>query len=351
MGMTMFALELRLDAPGGGGLSGALTEESARVRARIYRELGLKAYSRAWVRLELDTPPGQRTLEQLLVVCRGGQAVAGAGTLYERLGEDESAAAQWSYLDTRTADNSFSLWDDYPSFKPSEVAGKHALNHAFVSEDFVRACGRSKLRGISFLRCRPRGRKPAPAWFAALPAHGLGRGLDHPWFDRPRWLAAVSGDRSKRASSPDTGQHAFHQRFLREDGVDGVELLQPLLELFPGRARQASVLEGLNIVTVPRFWTQALPDADFAYVPWGEDGPNREGKLLRFRMLAVSRRARLALIEAGALAEKAFLGVRTVAAPEPGVELLDERHPPVPPMYSPAELATLREREKTLFPV
>lgn len=346
----MFALELRLDAPGGDGLAGALTEESARVRARIYRELGLKAHSKAWVRLEPDTAQGRRTIERILQACRSGQVVAGAGTLYERLGEDESAGAQWSYLDTKTADNSFSLWDEYPSFKPSEVAGRCALNHTFVAQAFVQACARSKLRGISFLRCRPRGRKPGPAWYVALPAQGLGRGLDHPWFDRPRWLAAVGDDRSKRASSPDTGQHGFHQRFLRGEVVVDIELLQLLLELFPGTARHASALEGLSIVTVPRYWTEALPDADFAYVPWGEDGPNREGKLLRFRMLAVSRRARRALIEAGLFAEKAFLGVRAVAAPEPGVELLDARHPPLPPMYSPAELAALREREKALFP-
>lgn len=350
MGMTMFELELRLDAPGGDGLSGALTEESARVRARIYRQLGLKVHSRAWVRLEPDTAQGRRTIERLLQACRSGQVVAGAGTLYERLGEDESAGAQWSYLDTKTADNSFSLWDDYPSFKPSEVAGQYALNHTFVAEAFVRACARSKLHGISFLRCRPRGRKPAPAWYAALPAQGLGRGLDHPWFDRPRWLAAVGDDRSKRASSPDTGQYGFHQRFLREERVKCVKSLQPLFELFPMSARHASALEGLNVVTVPRYWTRALPDADFAYVPWGEDGPNREGKPMRFRMLAVACRARRALIEAGLFPEKAFLGVRTIAAPEPGVELLDERHPPVSPMYSPAELAALREREKTLVP-
>lgn len=33
----------------------------------------------------------------------------------------------------------------------------------------------------------------------------------------------------------------------------------------------------------------------------------------------------------------------------PGVEVLDERHGPVPPMYTPAELAALRIEEQRLF--
>jgi hypothetical protein len=348
--MPRHELELRLDAPGAVGLGNALTEASARVRERVYHELGLKAFSNAWVRIDVGTEKGRRTLKELLQACRSGRVVAGAATLYERLTADESAATDWFYLATKTADESFSLWDDYPSFRPSEVAREHALNHTFVSEAFVAACARAKLRGISFLRCRPRGRKPAPAWFAALPEHGLGRGLDHPWFDRRRWLAEVGDDHRKRSSSLDTAQYAFHQRFLRQDRIGGVELLRPLLELFPMSAQHASTLEGLSLVTVPRYWSKALPDADFAYVPWGEDGPNREGKLMRFRMLAANARARRALIEASLLAEKAFLAVHTVGAPEAGVELLDARHPPVPPMYTAAELAALRARERTLFP-
>lgn len=94
---------------------------------------------------------------------------------------------------------------------------------------------------------------------------------------------------------------------------------------------------------------RTLPDADFAYLAWGEDGPNREGKMLRFRQLAVSRRAHAALIAGGLFPERAFLAVRSVSTPEPGVALLDEQYPKVPPMYSQEELADLRRREQELF--
>lgn len=75
---------------------------------------------------------------------------------------------------------------------------------------------------------------------------------------------------------------------------------------------------------MPRYWTGALPAADFAHVPWGEDGPNREGRILRFRQLAVRDRARQVLVEAKLVPAKSFLPLRE-------------------------ELARLRDEEITLF--
>jgi hypothetical protein len=223
------------------------------------------------------------------------------------------------------------------------------MNHTFVSDEFVHACERSRLRGLSFLRCRSRGRKPARAWFVALPDHGLGHGLDHPWFDRRLWVRDVGDDPTRRSSSLDTGQNCFHQRWLRLDLGPEAAFLVPLLEMFPPPGPRESTLAGLTLVTVPRYWARAFPDADFAYVPWGEDGPNREGKPMRFRQLVVSRRARQVLLDARLLAPRALLAVRSVAVPEAGVEVLDERHGPVPPMYTPDELAALRLQEQRLF--
>lgn len=346
--MARYELDLRLDAPAAGGLAEALTEESARTRAGIYRELRLKVHSNAWVRIDLGSDAGQRKLGQLHEACRAGQAAAGAGTVTELLDDDESAAADWFYLTTRTAYDSFSLWDEYPSYKPGSHPAGHALNHTFVSAAFVEASERLKLRGLSFLRCRNAGRKPGPAWYVALADHGLGHGLDHPWFDRRLWIREVGEHPGRRSSSLDMGQNTFHQCWLRSDLGRDARILRPLLQLFPRRADYESNLSGLGIVTVPRFWIRAFPDADFAYLPWGEDGPNREGKMMRFRQLIVGRKARQALIDAGLFSGKEFLAVRSVADPEDGVEILDERYPPVPPMYTAEELAALRSQESRL---
>jgi len=305
--MSQFHLQLRVDAPGsdGGRLAHALTEASQRVRASFYRRLGLKVHSNAWVTIVLGSDAGRRTVQAILEECRAGNVVAGSATVFERLDEAETAAADWFYVTTKTADRSFSLWDDYPSYAPGTVAGQHVKNHTFVSEEFVQACERSGLRGLSFLRCRSRGRKPARAWFVALPAQGLGHGLDHPWFDRRLWIRDVGDDPTRRSSSLDTGQNGFHQRWLRLDLGPEAGFLVPLLELFPPHGPRESTLSGLTLVTVPRYWARVFPDADFAYVPWGEDGPNREGKPMRFRQLVVSRRAREVLIDAQSLAPKA----------------------------------------------
>ena len=63
----------------------------------------------------------------------------------------------------------------------------------------------------------------------------------------------------------------------------------------------------------------------------------------------VSRHARQALIDADLFSAKSFLGVRSVASPEEGVEILDQVHGPVAPMYTAEQLVELRAREKDLF--
>jgi len=349
--MARFELDLRLDVPESGGFADALTEDSKRMRARVYRELRVKVHSNAWARIDLGSERALDTLRKVREQCKSGRVVAGAGTVTELLDAHETAAAHWFLLVTRTADDSFSLWDEYPSYRPGSLPAAHALNHTFVSAAFVAAYQRLKLRGLSFLRCRNAGRKPGPGWFVALPDCSLGHGLDHPWFERNLWIRDVGDAPAKRASSIETGQNCFHRRWLRAELVQDHPLLKPVLELFANQAADESGLSGLRFVMVPRFWTQAFPDADFAYVPWGEDGPNREGKMMRFRQLMVSRKARQALIDARLFSAKAFLAVHSVALPENHLEVLDRRYDPVPPMYTAEELLALRSKERSLFAV
>jgi len=325
-----------------------LGSESDRVRKRIYAELRLKPHSVSWVSLALGEPRAERALDFLIEECRRARAVVGTAHLVEAMDEDEAAQVEWSVLHTRSVDGSFSLWDDYPQCRAGSLPAVHALNHCFVSSPFVDHCAASGLRGIEFLRCRPSGRKPGPAWFAALPQRFLGKGLDHPWFDRVRWVAHVAADRSRRRSSIDTGQSTFHQFWLRSAVIDREPLLVRMLALCPMPREPGSGLFGLHFQMAPRYLRGAQPDADFAYLPWGEDGPNRAGKMLRFRQLAVRRRARHALTEKGLIRDRDFLPVRSLEAPEPGVAVLDGRGETPGPMFDAAELAGLRARERRL---
>lgn len=342
-----FGLDVRLDARDAAGdeTPAALSVPSQELRAQIYRRLGLKARSgAAWITLDLETARGWTLVEKLIAECRAGRVAAGAAIAREKPPED----GDWFQLQTRAAYDSFSLWDDYPAYKAGTHPGGHALNETFVSEAFVATVRDAGLKGVSFLRCRNKGRKAGPAWFLALPERPLGLGLDHPWLDRRRWVSEVGGDRTQRSSPLHCGQSQFHQCWLRDDLGADAGYVGRLLALCPTPPKRVP-LQGLEFVTVPRFWAQVLPDADFAYLPFGEDGPNREGKILRFRKLAVSRRARRALTGAGLFDEQSFLPFRTLAVPEPGVEVLDGRYAPVSPMHTPEALAVLRATEHRLF--
>jgi hypothetical protein len=273
-----------------------------------------------------------------------GRLVVGSALAREK----PEPEGDWFQLETKAAYDSFSLRDEYPSFKAGTHPEGHALNETFVSEAFVASVERAELSGISFPRCRHKGRKPGPSWFAAHPVRGLGRGLDQPWFDRQRWIRDVGDDSKKRSSPLHTGQHQFHQCWLRDDLGADVDFEQKLLESCP-MPRVRTPLRGLEFLSIPRYWAQGLPEVDFAYHPFGKDGPNREGKILRFRKLAVSRKARQALIDAQLFTQKSFLPFRSVAMPQNGVEILDGRFEPLPPMYTREELAALRANEKKLF--
>jgi hypothetical protein len=341
--MPTHELVLRVDAPGADPAAQVHSAHSAAVRKRVYGDLKHKVFSVSWITLRLGTPKAEQAFEVLQRERRAGTAVVGTAHFSERLTEEDEPQSDWCLLHTPQVSGSFSLWDDYPQYKPGSLPpNAHALNHAFVSERFVSVCERAGLRGIEFLRCRNSGRKASAPWFAALPARSLGNGLDHPWLDRERWVRHVAGDSWKRIGSIETGQSQFHQFWLRRETTATEPLVRRLLALCPMPSDPPAGQLGLMFVMAPRFLARVEPDDDFAYVPWGEDGPNREGKIMRFRMLALRRRARDALVDAKLFKPRDFQRVRSIAEPEPGVLDLDARYPALGPMYSAEELDAMK---------
>ncbi len=306
----------------------------------------MKVHSAGWVTIIPGTKKADAAMAALVAEREAGRAVVGAAFLTETFDGDAASGAVWSLLHTRQVDD-FSLWNDYPGCKAGTLPKVHALNHTFVSSAFVAACERRGLTGVSFLQCANTGRKAAEPWFVALPDFSLGRGLDHPWFDRERWGRDTRFRSDRRTTAIGVGQSQFHQCWLRDAAANEAPLNR-LLALCPTPKSFTSGLDGLQIVTIPRYWTGALPAADFAFVPWGEDGENREGKMMRFRQLAVGAKARAALIEEGLFDAKAFLPVRATETPEPGVVVLDRADDPLPPMFTAEELAALRACESSV---
>jgi hypothetical protein len=346
--MSAFSLMIRVDAVPVPGDSAPpmFSPASQQLRQALYPKLGLKVHNAGWVTIIPGTKKADATIAALVAEREAGRAVAGAAILTETFDRDHAASAPWSFLNTRLIDD-FSLWDDYPGCKAGTLPKVHALNHTFVSTAFVAACERRGLSGVSFLQCANTGRKAGDPWFVALPDHSLGRGLDHPWFSRERWGHDTRFRADRRTTARDVGQSQFHQCWLN-DSASNEAPLDRVLTLCPTPKSFASGLDGLQVVTIPRYWAGALPAADFAFVPWGEDGENREGKIMRFRQLAISAKARAALIDECLFDAKAFLPVRAIDTPEPGVVLLDRQADPLPPMFTAEELAVLRAREREL---
>lgn len=335
---------LRVDAPDTPAQKGGMLSPASEVlRKKIYGELKLKARSVAWITMEFGSKKGDAAIAHLIAEREAGRIVVGSAYLTEAIDWSKAGECDWFLLSTRQVDD-FNLWDGYPGCKAGTLPKVNALNHTFVSSAFVETCTKRRLRGISFLQCANRGRKAARPWFTALPDQFFGRGLDHPWFDRSKWLPHAGHRPKARTSAVNIGQSHFHQRFLRADAKH--EVLEAMLRLCPPNPSGSSI-EGFQVVGIPRYWSGAVPDADFAFIPWGEDGPNREGKLLRFRQLMIAKRARAALIDAGLFDQKAFLPV-TIVRDAAHEHILDRNMPPIPPMYSAAELEILRARERNL---
>lgn len=314
----------------------------------FYRTLGLRA-SGAWATLDPLAPKSARALERLELFVRSGAARLAEVRLRESPSAAELEACEWFELGNRffKGDPGFSLWDDYPSCRSAAVPdGIHLFACCVVSAAFRALVRARRLRGLEFLRVKEKSRKPKPAWFVALARAPLGQGVDHPWFDRARWEAYLRAHPAEtRDQDPTRPPGHFRGAWVRDAAYRSEPLLARLLRLVPEKSE--TPLAGLTVLPVARYWRERIPAADFAYVPVGRDGPNREGKMLRFRALCASRRARDALLRAGLLRDQDTVPLAVVDAPPAAAPNLDRRHPPALPMYTPAELAALRAEERS----
>jgi hypothetical protein len=316
-------------------------------RKSFYRSFGL-GRSDTWATIDPATPKGVRALDRIELLVKSGAVLLGEARLQESLTGAELDACEWFELGNRffKGDPGFSLWDDYPSCRSAAIPNEvHLTADVLVSEAFRAVVEAERLRGLEFLRVKEKSRKPKLAWYVGIARQQLGQGVDHPWLDRGRWEQYLRDHASRTYDQDPTRPPGhFSGHWVRDDAGRSDALLARLLRLVPEGA--GPVLEGLTVLGVPRYWRERLPAADFAYVPAGRDGPNREGKILRFRKLCARRRARDALLAAGLIREQDAEPLLVVDEPPAGAPNLDLLYPPAPPMYSDAELAALRAQER-----
>lgn len=318
-------------------------------RKSFYRSLGLRGTD-TWATIDPLAPKSGATLDRIELLVKSGAVALAEARLRESLTRQELEACEWFALENRffKGDPGFSLWDDYPSCRSAAIpAGIHLFADVVVSEAFRGVVEAGGLRGLEFLRVKEKSRKPKLAWYVAVARQPLGQGVDHPWFDRARWEQYVrEHPATTYDQDPTRPPGHFRGGWVRDEAYRSDPLLARFARLLPERSEAALV--GLTVLCVPRYSRAHLPVADFAYVSLTPDGPNREGKVLRFRRLCASRRARDALLGAGLIREQDAEPLLVVDALPAGAPDLDRLHPPPPPMYTDAELAELRAAEQAI---
>lgn len=370
------SLVMRLDSASDAG--GNDTEQAFHdLVRRTFADAGFRMSGRRWAEVPLDDPPALLSLVERLeaLVCDDVVRVA-AGHLAFRLEDDEGALLEWFELDPA---RTFPLRRSapYQEFSAGDLPpGCHVASGGthFVSEAFKRAVEQEGLTGLELLWVKDTGRYRASQWYEAMPVAPIGRGLDHPWFDRAafeawwarggdtlamteRAIAASHGverlvfeasrDELPRRRAKAIGKEArrfgarvFDNRFFRA-GAGFADERDRLVRLFVFEDLLNSLRVSSPLVVLRRF----LPPTDFAFSWGGLDGGARDDDTVRFGRVCFNRRVRDVLLRRKLVRPHECRGVRVLDEAPPDSSVFDDPERSPPRLIGVDELARLREDE------
>jgi len=371
---------LRLDPVLAPGREHGGEEEEAfhRLLRQAFADVGIRMSDRWWAEILLDDPRVAAPIaERLEALGREHIALPGSGHLSFWLEDDPEAPLEWFELDPA---RTFPIRRAAPVKQVSAgdlPRGCHVAHGGwehYVSEAFKAAVEEEGLTGLGFLWVRDVGRFRAPQWYEALPLAALGRGLDHPWFDRTafeaRWQAggdtlpviesciatsrgaerkaleakrdALLRTRGEVAAGPARrfGARQFDNRFFKPGAGFADAGRERLIRLFPAEGR----LNSLSVAGPPIVLRRFLPATDFAF-SWGEWEGNARDEANVGGRLCFNRRAREMLLSRKLVQPQECRGVLVLDEPPPGAAVFDAPGFPPPPRLAAAELARARLAE------
>jgi hypothetical protein len=375
-GRLRVSLLVRLDPAAGLDL-GARDEEFERLVRGRFAEIGVRMSDRYWAETPFDAGAAEPVVRLLEGLSRNRLAVPGTGHLSFRLEDDAERPLEWFELQPR---QTFPIRRSRPYEEACAAdvpAGAHAAQAGvpYVSEAFKRAVEEEGLTGLEFLWVKDVGRYRAPQWYRAVPGHALGRGLDHPWFDRlafeSRWLAlgdylplwqrlsaesgatereellrkraAKEAERAALAAAHRLGARQFDLPFFRRDASFGDPVRDRLFGLFG-----TEPVFTLSLVSCAIVLRAYLPGTSFAFA-WGERGGEARDRPGVGGSLCFDRRTRDLLVGRALVRPDECLGVLVLDEPPPGAEVFDEPGHPPPPEFTPEEMEGLRVEERRVY--
>lgn len=222
--------------------------------------------------------------------------------------------------------------------RPSQHFATFHGSRLLASETLVQVVQETGLMGLDWLPLPDVPDRDPLTWYQVFGTHFLGRGLDHPMFDRAHYNARHDGD---PLTSPARciGESLVFSQYVRAD----VRIADSRLE----RLRHMASPAAFRVDGRPRLVREFLPPTDFAYRGPSYGVETMQPAFGRMRSLYCSHRAREALISARVMRPSDFEPVRVIPARDADVEVLDRRPFPVPPpTFTPEEaIAELARRE------
>jgi len=209
-----------------------------------------------------------------------------------------------------------------------------------ASETLIRVVEEANLTGLDWLPLPDMPDRDPLTWYQVFGTHFLGRGLDHPMFNRARRDTEYATD-SLTSPMRCIGEPLVSHSNVRPD----VRLAPAHLE----RLRGLSSESAFRVEGTQRLIREFLPPADFAYRGDSYGIETKRPEFGRRRDLYCCHRARESLLNARVMRPSDFIPIPVVSECEADVEVLDRRPLPLPPpTFTPEEAAAERARREAI---
>lgn len=293
-------------------------EESIRIGKALYDyikklfvEHGGKYLSIVEGEIDLDSPRLAELLDAIEKQVKDKVLIVRDIVVRQEVTDDSSTPAEWFEVHTTTQ------LDGYSPLKADRIRpGIHVISSNtwdslhYVSEKFKKAVEANGLTGVQFVWIKDNGKYQAPQWFAPVPTAFLGRGVDHPWFDRRKADALLR--KNENRSLFDVGRFYLDPEEMRSRVQFGDPVKDRLLKHYGDK---------LRIVGTRTYLRKHLPSTDFAfYLTYHDDSGG----------WCINRRARDILVNAKVLLPKECFPVLVVDELPQGAEDLDAKRPGTP---------------------